>query len=80
MTESVHQNYGVHLIMAETYGEMRERSTEEPLPGPLLGLVSVSSTSVQPSPLKPQDPVWRYLKSGLAKKNIQTLNHALLTR
>ena len=38
------------------YGGIREISVLEPKPG-LVGFISVVSTSVQPSPFSPQDPV-----------------------
>lgn len=43
----------------ETHGEIKEISVLEPLPGEV-GLTSVVSMSVHPSPLKPQLPVCRY--------------------
>jgi len=40
---------------SETYGEIKEISALEPLPGDV-GFTRVNSTRVQPSPLKPQPP------------------------
>jgi len=46
---------GLMLGESETYDGIREISTLEPLPGDV-GFIRVSSTRVQPSPLKPQFP------------------------
>ena len=53
--------------VGRTYGGISEISVLEPEPG-LVGLIRVVSTSVQPSPLSPQDPVMKVIDQAVGTK------------
>lgn len=56
----------ISMFSSCTHGGISDKSVLDPLPG-LVGLISVVSTRVQPSPLAPQEPGVRLINAILLR-------------